>query len=206
STPGSQFRIEFFSSPAPPPGQTAQGRTFLGFTNVTTGPAADVVFSFSPASALTLGQAITATATDAAGNTSEFSAPVTVAPAPDSAPPTTVASTSPAPNAAGWNSAPVMVTIAAADNAGGSGGAATYYTVDGGARQTSAAPFVVPGDAVHTATFWSQDRAGNAETPNSLTIRTDATRPTLTFGTLSPAPNTAGWNNSAVSLPYTTAD
>jgi outer membrane protein assembly factor BamB len=34
----------------------------------------------------------------------------------------------------------------------------------------------------------------------------DTTPPTLTFGTRSPAPNNAGWNNTAVDIPFTTAD
>ena len=34
----------------------------------------------------------------------------------------------------------------------------------------------------------------------------DTTPPTLTFGNPTPAPNAAGWNNTAVDIPFTTAD
>jgi len=34
----------------------------------------------------------------------------------------------------------------------------------------------------------------------------DVTPPTLTFGNPTPAPNAAGWNNTAVDIPFTTAD
>ena len=34
----------------------------------------------------------------------------------------------------------------------------------------------------------------------------DTTPPTLTFGSATPAPNAAGWNNTAVDIPFTTAD
>jgi outer membrane protein assembly factor BamB len=45
--------------------------------------------------------------------------------------------------------------------------------------------------------------------PTSTTLvayEGDTTPPTLTFGTPSPTPNAAGWNNTAVNLSFTTAD
>ncbi|HYV14384.1 MAG TPA: PQQ-binding-like beta-propeller repeat protein [Pyrinomonadaceae bacterium] len=45
--------------------------------------------------------------------------------------------------------------------------------------------------------------------PTSTTLvayEGDTTPPTLTFNTPSPAPNGAGWNNTAVDIPFTTAD
>jgi hypothetical protein len=73
-TPGATYRIEFFANPTVPP-VGVQGQTFVGFQNVTipaTGPAA-FVFS-APA----VEPNVTATAIDAVGNTSPFSAPVAV--------------------------------------------------------------------------------------------------------------------------------
>ncbi len=66
-------------------------------------------------------------------------------------------------------------------------------------------PLAVTADCNHTVTFWSVDTPGNAESAHTLTIDIDATAPTLTFGTATLAPNSAGWNNSAFTLPYTTS-
>src|SRR5947209_7188598 len=66
----------------------------------------------------------------------------------------------------GWYGGPVTVTLSATDNPGGSGVAASYYTVDGGATQTYSGPFSVSGDAIHTVSYWSVDRAGNEEQPH----------------------------------------
>lgn len=71
STPGTTFKIQFFSNPS---GEN-EGRKFLGQTNVTTGSDGLVTFTFSPSQKVVVGQTITATATDPGGNTSEFSAP-----------------------------------------------------------------------------------------------------------------------------------
>jgi len=40
----------------------------------------------------------------------------------------------------------------------------------------------------------------------SLTLKRDATPPTLVFGPPSPAPNASGWHNGDVSFPFTTSD
>ena len=72
--PNTCFRIEFFSNPA----GTSQGKTYLGFFDVMTNGMGSAPFSFSPTSPVAAGLNVTATATDANGNTSEFSAAVTV--------------------------------------------------------------------------------------------------------------------------------
>ena len=43
-------------------------------------------------------------------------------------------------------------------------------------------------------------------TSESVTVKRDTTPPTLEFGALSPAPDGAGWNGSAVSIPFTLSD
>jgi hypothetical protein len=73
STPGDTFTIRFFSNPS----GANEGKRFIDQTNVTTGPDGRATFTFSPANAVPVGQKVTAT--DAGGNTSEFSAPRTVA-------------------------------------------------------------------------------------------------------------------------------
>jgi len=75
STPGKTFKVQFFSSPS----GTDEGKTFIGQKSVTTDGSGIATFTFSPASKVPAGRTITATATDPAGNTSEFSAPRTVA-------------------------------------------------------------------------------------------------------------------------------
>ncbi len=86
STPGTQFRIEFFSSPSCDPSGNGEGRTFIGATNVTTAagpcivfpPPQPLAFGAMVQPAVAVGQFITATATGPNGNTSEFSGCVQV--------------------------------------------------------------------------------------------------------------------------------
>ena len=70
SSSNAMFRIEFFANPA---GSSAQGKTFLGAINATTGSGGTISFSAGLASTVPVGQLITATATDPTGNTSPFS-------------------------------------------------------------------------------------------------------------------------------------
>lgn len=76
SAASAAFTLQFFLNPT-----GGQGRTFLGEQVVSTDGTGNASFSFTPvgvALPLPAGQTVTATATDAAGNTSEFSAPLTV--------------------------------------------------------------------------------------------------------------------------------
>jgi trimeric autotransporter adhesin len=74
STASTTFRVEFFSSAAGDPSGNGEGQTFIGFLNVTTDALCNASFT-TPALAVPVGQTfITATATDPANNTSEFSA------------------------------------------------------------------------------------------------------------------------------------
>jgi hypothetical protein len=96
----------------------------------------------------------------------------------DTAAPTTTAALSPTANAAGWNkTTPVTVTLTASDT-GGSGLAHTFYSVDGGGQQTYGGSFGVPGQASHTITYWSTDKAGNSETTKTVAVKTDSQAPT----------------------------
>ncbi len=72
STPSSTFAVDFYASPACDDSGNGEGATFLATIAVTTDGSGDAAFStgFSPVSDQ---EAITAAATDAAGNTSEFS-------------------------------------------------------------------------------------------------------------------------------------
>jgi len=137
------------------------------------------------------------------------------APSADHTPPTTVATLSPAPNAAGWNNTNVTVKLVPQDEAGGSGVKELHFAFTGaetgGAIARSGSlpltlftTFSVEGTTVET--YFAVDNAGNQESPQSLTVRIDKTPPTAVFGSRGPAPNAAGWNNTDVSIPFTTSD
>ncbi len=74
SAANTAFRVEFFSNPACDASGNGEGQVYLGFTNVTTDAGGNATFSVSLSVSLTFGHVVTATATDPAGNTSEFSA------------------------------------------------------------------------------------------------------------------------------------
>jgi hypothetical protein len=105
--------------------------------------------------------------------------------APDITTPTTTASASPPANLNGWNNANVTVTLAADDNANGSGIRQISYSTTG-AQVTSgivagdSASFILTAEGETKITYFSIDRAGNAEAPKSFAVRIDKTAPTIT--------------------------
>jgi hypothetical protein len=74
SAPGTAYRIEFFSSAACDPTGSGEGQTLIASTSVSTGGSCLVTFNaiFGPG-VVPPGHFVTATMTDPAGNTSEFS-------------------------------------------------------------------------------------------------------------------------------------
>jgi hypothetical protein len=77
ASPSTSYTVEFFASPVADPSGFGQGKTYLGSAVVTTDATGHASFSFTSGLDL-LGQAISATATDPSGNTSEFARDVTV--------------------------------------------------------------------------------------------------------------------------------
>ena len=77
--PNTTYRIEFFGNFTPDPSGYGQGQTFLTFANVTTDSSGTMSFSVALPRSLAGEAYVTATATDPAGNTSEFSADATIA-------------------------------------------------------------------------------------------------------------------------------
>jgi CSLREA domain-containing protein len=73
STPGTSFTIEFFANNTCDPLGFGEGQTFIGSTIVTTATNCGTTFDVTLAASVQAGRLITATATDPAGNTSEFS-------------------------------------------------------------------------------------------------------------------------------------
>ena len=73
STPNSMFRLEFFSNPSPDPFGYGEGQTYLGYASIFTGVDGTATFDV-PVGASSLGEWLSATATDeVTGNTSGFS-------------------------------------------------------------------------------------------------------------------------------------
>ena len=88
-----------------------------------------------------------------------------------------------------WHNSDVNLTLAATDN-GGSGVAATYYQIDGGAwtEGTSVnipAPADHSNDGLHTVSYYSTDNAGNTEATQSCTVKIDTTPPVISLAYLS---------------------
>jgi CSLREA domain-containing protein len=73
STANGTFRVQFFASPSCDDIGNGEGHTFLGETSVITNGSGDASFAVALGAAPAVGWSVTATATDAGGNTSEFS-------------------------------------------------------------------------------------------------------------------------------------
>jgi CSLREA domain-containing protein len=74
STPATTFRLEFFANSACDASGNGEGELYLGAESVTTDGGGDVAFSSSVPTSIPSGWVVTATATNPAGSTSEFSA------------------------------------------------------------------------------------------------------------------------------------
>ncbi len=73
-----QFALEFFSSPACDPSGFGEGKTFLGEASLVTDESGNATFAVSLPVNVAIGESISSTATDYQGNTSEFSACISV--------------------------------------------------------------------------------------------------------------------------------
>ena len=76
------FRVEFFANPQPDPSGFGQGRTYLGFRSVTTDGSGNAAFTATFPTGTSVGTAISATATDPAGDTSQFAQDQAATPGP----------------------------------------------------------------------------------------------------------------------------
>jgi hypothetical protein len=145
-------------------------------------------------------QTVSRSVGDNAGNLSTASVTINI----DLTKPVTLASVTGTLGNNGWYKAPgpAVLTLTATDNL--SGVALTNYTVNGGAIQTYTGP-VTFSDGRYTVAYWSTDRASNVEAQKSISFKVDETPPAETE-TLTPAPNSYGWNNSAVAISFTCSD
>ncbi len=140
--------------------------------------------------------------TDHAGNVETAGAPLTLK-IDKTAPRTTVIN--PISPVTGWFVVSgIPVAFDAVD--AGSGIAATYYRIDGGATQTYGGLFTADlSTGRHTISYWSVDLADNAEALFSVDVNVDTLAPTIT-GTATPAANDFGWNNTEVNVKFTCDD
>ena len=72
SSPDASFTIQFFSNPDPDPTGYGEGESLLGATTVSTDSSGNASFALSLPVTLPTGDAVSATATDSSGDTSEF--------------------------------------------------------------------------------------------------------------------------------------
>jgi hypothetical protein len=147
--------------------------------------------------------------------------------------PTTTASLAPQPDAAGWNTAPVTVTLTATDPYDKLSGApddldgvlvtvATYYKFGGSGDYAGYTPYdpaakpVVSTEGSTLVWFYSaglitsppgelDSTPSFVETPKSVTVNLDMTAP-VTTAVLDPAPNAKGVNTSPVTVTLNATD
>ncbi len=77
SAASSTFTIQFFDNPTADPSGYGEGKTLIGTTTVTTDSSGNASFSPSFSTVVSAGDAISATATDSSGDTSEFAQDIT---------------------------------------------------------------------------------------------------------------------------------
>lgn len=96
---------------------------------------------------------------------------------------TAVDTTPPVTTASGggttWHKSAVTVTLHPTDSGSGmvGGQAGTWYNIDMAPSWTAGTTAVVSGDGVHTVYFYSEDNAGNTETPRSCSVKIDSGAP-----------------------------
>lgn len=86
--------------------------------------------------------------------------------------PVTTVSVTPAPNAAGWHSTPVEVTLSA------SGASETYWQLNGAGWQRYEGPVVIDQEGIHTFGYYSA-AAGREEAAQEMALRIDMTAPVV---------------------------
>jgi hypothetical protein len=102
------------------------------------------------------------------------------------------------------------VVLTALDQPGLSGVKELHYRVENGAEQVVAgatATVTVPlgGTGAGTVTYWAVDRADNAETSQSTSLKWDNIAPSVSH-TVTPASNADGWNNTSAVVHFTAKD
>jgi hypothetical protein len=105
----------------------------------------------------------------------------------------------------GWRNAAVGVKLAGSDGRGGSGVAAVYYTVDGGATQTYSGAFRVSDAGTHKVKYWAVDKAGNTGSARAGYVNLDLAAPASAPGAVSVA-RSAARRGATIAVPVTLTD
>ncbi|HEY3016369.1 MAG TPA: hypothetical protein VGJ41_14730, partial [Nocardioides sp.] len=117
----------------------------------------------------------------------------------------------PRANAAGWVNSDVTVTMGGGEAPNGTGVAYLEYQLSGATTTPVTrvdgdfATFTVANEGITTVSFWAVDKANNVSVKRSLTIRIDKTAPAVDTSA-TPPPNTAGWNNTDVTVLFSATD
>ncbi len=104
-----------------------------------------------------------------------------------------------------WYISPVLVTLTAVDNEGGSGVKTTEYGFNGHQWNPYTAPVAVSNEGTVTIYFRSTDNTGNVEPTRSQTLKIDLNPPVITGVATAPA-NGNGWYNTAVTIDFSATD
>lgn len=103
----------------------------------------------------------------------------------------------------GWYVSPASVVLTAFDNLSGLAG--LRYSLDGSSFAVYASTVVVGASGAHVFKYYATDKAGNAEAEKLAEFKVDLETPVVET-VASPAPNTHGWNNSAVNVVFAGTD
>jgi hypothetical protein len=139
----------------------------------------------------------TASVSDKAGNTTTA----------QSSPGVNIDKTAPTTGISGtsnsWVNGDVTVTLAPTDNL--SGVASTSYSIDGGPAQ-SGTSFTLAAEGDHTVTFFSTDKAGNAEAAQTANVKIDKSAPTIGHSFMPLSYTDGAWSNVDVKVSFSCAD
>ena len=102
-----------------------------------------------------------------------------------------------------WVDGDVTVSLSASDNL--SGVASVSYRIDGGAVQTGTS-VTLSAEGDHTITFFSTDKAGNAENAQTAHIKIDRTAPTIGHAFTPLSYQDGAWTNADVTVTFDCAD
>lgn len=102
-----------------------------------------------------------------------------------------------------WVNGNVAVSLSATDNL--SQVATTQYTIDGGAAQTGSS-FTLSTGGDHTVTFFSTDKAGNAESAHTAHVMIDKTAPTISHAFTPLSYQDGAWTNKDVTVSFDCKD